>query len=163
MIPTRLLIAQQQEVGVASFLTPCSLLPVRSDTSEEREEQPLPQFRTLATSKKFIQLQQSNMETFPHTFTELWCYLPCFVLNSHWGAQSPCTWIERYTVIPPGCSMDACAISWWQVWPTPHRSAIVRYMHDCALTSIIILSHFLKGKILSVIVNCWAVEPDLQP
>ena len=38
-----------------------------------------------------------------------------------------------------------------------------RYIHDCALTSIIILSHFLKGMILSVIVNCWAVEPDLQP
>jgi len=36
-------------------------------------------------------------------------------------------------------------------------------MHDCALASIIILSHFLKGMILSVIVNCWAVEPDLQP
>jgi len=53
------------------LLDPCRLLSVRSDTSEEREEQPLPQFRTLATSKKFIPLQQSNMETFSHTFAEL--------------------------------------------------------------------------------------------
>jgi len=69
--------------------------------------------------KKFIQLQQSNMETFPIHSPELWCYLPCFDPNSHWGAQSPCTRVERYTVIPPGCCMDTCPILQWQVWSTP--------------------------------------------
>jgi len=54
------LIAQQQEIGVASFLTPCRPLSVGSDTSEEREER----LRLIAQLASYVQQEEVGVANF---------------------------------------------------------------------------------------------------